>query len=81
MKISNDKIPTNTPVDTGRKLNARKTFRRRSGRLLNVLCTFNLRPVSVGTSSVFHAETTWKRPLPQRLNVEYMWCVCRDIHI
>ena len=23
MKISNDKIPTNTPVDTGRKLNAR----------------------------------------------------------
>ena len=36
------------PVDTGRKLNAHKTFRRRSGRLLNVLCTFNLRPVSTG---------------------------------
>ena len=32
-------------VDTGRKLNARKTIRRR---LLNVLCTFNLRPVSAG---------------------------------
>ena len=38
-----------TPVDTGRKLNVHKTFRRRPGRLLNVLCTFNLRPVSTGT--------------------------------
>ena len=37
------------PVDTGRKLNAHKTFRRRPGRLLNVvLVTFNLRPVSTG---------------------------------
>ena len=36
------------PVDTGRKLNIHKTFRRRSGRLLNVLCTFNLRLVSTG---------------------------------
>ena len=33
-------------MDTGRKLNVHKTFRRRPGRLLNVLCTFNLRPVS-----------------------------------
>ena len=39
---------TNFPVDTGRKLNVHKTFRRRPGRLLNVLCTFNLRPVSTG---------------------------------
>ena len=31
------------PVGTGRKLNVHKTFRRRPGRLLNVLCTFNLR--------------------------------------
>ena len=39
--------PTSTrlPVDTGRKLNVHKTFRRR---ILNVLCTFNLRPVSTG---------------------------------
>ena len=37
-----------TPVDTGRKWNVHKTFRRRPGRLLNVLCTFNLRPVSMG---------------------------------
>ena len=34
------------PVDTGRKSNVHKTFRRSPGRLLNVLCTFNLRPVS-----------------------------------
>ena len=36
------------PADTGRKLNVHKTFKRRPGRLLNVLCTFNLRPVSTG---------------------------------
>ena len=36
------------PVGTGRKLNLHKTFRRRPGRLLNVLCTFNSHPVSVG---------------------------------
>ena len=34
------------PVNTARKLNVHKTFRRRPGRLLNVLSTFNLRPVS-----------------------------------
>ena len=36
------------PVDAGRKLNVHKTFRRRLGRLLNLLCTFNLRLVSTG---------------------------------
>ena len=36
------------PVDTGRKLNVHKTFRRCPGRPLNVLRTFNLRPVSTG---------------------------------
>ena len=36
------------PVDTGRKFNVHKTFRRRPGRLLNGLCTFNLCPVSTG---------------------------------
>ena len=34
------------PVDTGRKLNLHKTFRKRLERLLNVLRTFSLRPVS-----------------------------------
>ena len=38
----------NNPVDTGCKLNVHKTFRRRPWRLLNVLCTFNLRLVSMG---------------------------------
>ena len=36
------------PVDEGRKLNVHKTFRRRPRCLLNVLCTFNLRPVYTG---------------------------------
>ena len=40
---------TNAPADTGRKLNAHKTFRRRPGRFLNLLCTLNLRSVSTGT--------------------------------
>ena len=31
------------------------------------------------TPRVFHVETTWKRPFLRRFNVEYMWCVCRDI--
>ena len=38
----------NVPVDTGRKLNVRKTFRRSPGRLLNILYTFNLRLVATG---------------------------------
>ena len=38
----------NYPLGTGRKLNVHNTFRRRPGRLLNVLCTFNLRTVSKG---------------------------------
>ena len=41
------------PVDTGCKLNVHKTFRRRPGRLLNVLCTFNVRPVSTGVLQYF----------------------------
>ena len=36
------------PVDTRRKLNVHKTFRRRPGRLLNVLYTFNIRHMSMG---------------------------------
>ena len=39
---------SSNPVDTGRKLKVHKTFRRRPGCLLNVLCTFSLRPVSTG---------------------------------
>ena len=36
------------PLDTRRKLNVHKTFRRSPGRLLNVLWTFNLHPVPMG---------------------------------
>ena len=36
------------PLNTGRKLNVHKTFRRRPERLKNVLCTFHFRPVSMG---------------------------------
>ena len=38
----------NHPVDTECKLNVHKTFKGCPGRLLNVLCTFNLHPVSMG---------------------------------
>ena len=44
------------PVDTVRKLNVQNSFRRRPGRLLNVLCTFNFRPVSTGI--MIHSLTT-----------------------
>ena len=50
-KMSYDKyfhIGNFYPIDTGRRLNVHKTFRRRPGCLLNILCTFNLRPVSTG---------------------------------
>ena len=38
----------NNPVGTGRKLNVHKTLRRHLGSHPNALCTFNLRPVSIG---------------------------------
>ena len=49
-------------VDTRRKLNVHKTFRRRPGRRLNVLCTFNLRPVSTGivTNNICQNVKKWK---------------------
>ena len=48
------------PVDTGRKLNVHKTFRRCPGCLLNVLCTFNLRPVSAGMLKIFYSYKRYK---------------------
>ena len=48
----------NNPVDTGRKLNVHKTFRGRPGRLLNDLCTLNLRPMSTGKPVT--AEEHWQ---------------------
>ena len=45
---SNGTTSADFPVDTGSKLNVHKAFRRRPGRFLNVLCTYNLRPMSTG---------------------------------
>ena len=57
------------PVDTGRTLNVRKTFRIRPGRLLNVLCVFHLRPVSTGLYNFPNFRTfIWKK---NSLNVTY----------
>ena len=47
------------PVDTGRKLNVHKTFRRRPGRLLNVLCKFNLRLVSTVKLCILSRVDLW----------------------
>ena len=41
-------VALSCPVDTGCKLNVHNTFSKSTGRFLNVLCTFNLRPVSTG---------------------------------
>ena len=52
MRISRREILSlKIPVDIGRKLNVSKTFRISPERLLNVLNTFNLRPVSSGIQS------------------------------
>ena len=57
------------PLDAGRKLNVHKTFRRRPGRLLNVLCTFNLRPVSRGILK--------NKKLIKILEIEKLWKVAK----
>ena len=44
------------PVDTERKLNAHKTFRRRPGHLLNVLRTFSLRHVYTGVTHEYKTK-------------------------
>ena len=45
---ADDNTMYSSPVDTGRKLNVHKTFRKRPGHLLNVSFTFNLNLVSTG---------------------------------
>ena len=64
---------SNNPVDTGRKLNVYKTFRRRPGRLLNILCTFNLRPVSIGklSNSLFLPEAVAQKYKLQKNETEW----------
>ena len=48
VSIKTECISNHNPIDTERKLNTHKMFRRRPGRLLNILCMFNLRHVSTG---------------------------------
>ena len=55
------------PVDTGRKLNVHKTFGRRPGRLLNVLCTSSLRPVFTGKLLVF--KRLWELTFAQHFQM------------
>ena len=70
------KIISLCPVDTGRKSNVHKMFRRRPGHLLNVLYTFDLRPVSTGWSTqrlhlvetYFRVETGQLLSIADRLN-------------
>ena len=56
MSIKTECISNHNPVDTGHKLNVHKMFIRRPGHLLNVLCTFNLCPVSMGNDTNKHSN-------------------------
>ena len=58
------------PADTGRKLNVHKTLRRRPGRLLNVLCTFSLRPVSTMMSKNIFSDPYINNMAIERLQGE-----------
>ena len=55
-------------MDAGHKLNVHKTPRRRPGRLLNVLCTFNLGPVSTGMLSLQIYFPGWR--LGRRVDIQ-----------
>ena len=69
-------------MDTGRKLNVHKTFRRRPGRLQNVLCTFNLRPVPAGLvyhtfglalyNIAFDENLSWDTEIFNKLTTNYL---------
>ena len=56
------------PLGTGRKLNVYKTSRRRPGRPLNVLYTFNLGPVPKDYGKLFlkRPETSLKKRFRHR---------------
>ena len=63
-----------SPLDRGRKLNVHKTCRRRPGRLLNVLCTFNLHPVSRGSLKIW---IFIRKELQNKSSIiSKFWCFC-----
>ena len=69
-------------VDTGGKLNAHKTFIGRPGRLLNVLCTFNLRPVSAGSENISRSSSiddTHKEKLFYSIQYKNDWLAASDL--
>ena len=55
------------------KSELRASFRRRPGRLLNVLCTFNFRPVSTGYCIILLCSKQIKKYLLLTLN-ELSFC-------
>ena len=57
---------------SGCKLNVHKTFRRRPGRLLNVLSTFNLHSVSTGWCSVSSSWTLFTFLVTERHSHHYV---------
>ena len=71
------------PLDTGRKLNVDKTFRRRPGRLLKVLYAFNLSPVPTGNGVeellffvdvIFCMALKWKRAISKSSYASDLLC-------
>ena len=63
------------PVDTGRKLNVHKTSTRCSGHLLNVLYTFDLRPVPTGKEYRFNVSDVYKfNHLNALVFLSRKWC-------
>ena len=76
-KVS-DSILDHYPVDTGRELDVRKTFRRRPGRLLNVLCTFIVRP---GVYRVlYHGTILREKSIDQVLTNEIKMVKIKIVH-
>ena len=65
-----------SPLDTGRKLKVHKAFKRRPGRFLNVLCTFNLRPVSTrSTVTLEITDQCLKRCFDQGKVIKPNWTI------
>ena len=71
----------NNHVETERKLNVHKTFRRRLGCLLNVLCLFNLRHVSTGYPTNTVRRIRNQHSLFGRIIPDHLHGKMEDIHI
>ena len=83
------------PLDTGRKSNLHITFRRRPGRLLNVLCTFNLNGMKIEKWGTKRFPTDFSKFSEQlfsnfsvsfcfnsRLILKELWiCILHIIHV